>query len=157
MANAITGFRILTGIALGFCPALSPTFCALYIAAGLSDILDGAVARATDTASAFGARLDTVADLVFVSICLARLLPALDLPGWVFPWTAGIAAVKLVNIAFGLLRQKRLIAAHTAMNRLAGALLLTLSFIDIKISAAAICAVATVAAVHEGLHERLYF
>ena len=45
MANIITGIRIVLSVVLMFCQALSPTFYALYIAAGISDMIDGAVAR----------------------------------------------------------------------------------------------------------------
>ena len=44
-ANLITGTRILCSIALLFCPAFSPLFFALYIIAGLTDMIDGTVAR----------------------------------------------------------------------------------------------------------------
>ena len=54
MANIITGIRIVLSVALLFCPALSPMFYALYIAAGFSDMIDGAVARKTGTVSEFG-------------------------------------------------------------------------------------------------------
>lgn len=42
MANIITGLRIICSVALLFFPAFSPAFYALYIAAGLSDMIDGA-------------------------------------------------------------------------------------------------------------------
>ena len=58
MANTITGIRIVLSIALLFCPILSPTFYVLYIAAGFSDMIDGAVARKTGTVSKFGTKLD---------------------------------------------------------------------------------------------------
>ncbi len=64
MANIIRGIRIVLSVALLFCPALSPTFYALYIVAGFSDMIDGAVARKTGTVSEFGSKLDTVADIV---------------------------------------------------------------------------------------------
>ena len=70
MANTITFFRIAVSIVLLFCPAFSPPFYVFYIAAGLSDMLDGFVARKTDTVSKFGARLDTIADFVFVVVWL---------------------------------------------------------------------------------------
>ena len=70
MANIITGIRIVLSAALLICPALSPTFYVLYMTAGLSDMIDGTVARRTGTASDLGSKLDTVADIVFVVICL---------------------------------------------------------------------------------------
>ena len=72
MANTITFFRMAASIVLLFCPVFSPVFYVFYIAAGLSDMLDGFMARKTDTASELGARLDTIADFVFVAVCLIR-------------------------------------------------------------------------------------
>lgn len=62
MANFITSLRIICSIALLFCPALSQVFYVLYIIAGVTDMIDGTVARKTNTVSEFGSRLDTVAD-----------------------------------------------------------------------------------------------
>ena len=52
MANLITGTRILCSNALLFCPAFSPSFVVLYLVSGLTDMVDGAVARKTGTVSA---------------------------------------------------------------------------------------------------------
>ena len=62
MANIITGFRGLISIVLLFCPVFSPVFYMLYLIAGLSDMIDGTIARKTNTVSEFGTRFDTVAD-----------------------------------------------------------------------------------------------
>ena len=69
-ANIITGFRILCSIALLFCSPFSPPFYALYLVAGLTDMIDGLIARKTNTVSTFGARLDTAADFALVAVCL---------------------------------------------------------------------------------------
>ena len=154
MANYITCIRIVLSAALLFCPALSPAFYALYLAAGFSDMIDGAVARNTGTVSELGSRLDTIADVVFTAVCLIRLLPVLDVPAWLFAWISVIALIKLLNIAIGYARQKKLVAVHSVINKVAGALLflfpLTLAWIDLKYSAAVVCAVATIAAFYEG-------
>ena len=63
MANIVTCIRIVLSFTLLFLPALSPAFLFVYIAAGVSDMIDGALARKTDTVSEFGAKLDTVADI----------------------------------------------------------------------------------------------
>ena len=44
MANIITSSRILFSIALLFFPTFSPAFYALYLAAGITDMIDGTVA-----------------------------------------------------------------------------------------------------------------
>ena len=58
MANALTLLRVLCSLCMVWTPALSPRFFALYIACGLSDMLDGWVARRTGTASPLGAKLE---------------------------------------------------------------------------------------------------
>ena len=43
--NIITACRMVFSAAILLCPVFSPAFWTLYIAAGLSDMLDGALAR----------------------------------------------------------------------------------------------------------------
>ena len=154
MANLITCVRILCAAALAFLPALSPAFYTLYLLAGVSDMLDGFVARRTNTVSSLGAKLDTLADIAFAAVCLVRLLPLFALPRWLLVWIALIAAVKLVNVISGWMLHHRFVAAHTTLNRLTGLLLfmlpLVLPVVDLRFAGGLICAVATLAAVQEG-------
>ena len=154
MANTITLFRIAAGIILLFCPVFSPAFYALYIAAGLSDMLDGFVARKTDTVSKLGTKLDTIADLVLVVVCLIKLLPILSLPAWLYIWIGIIALIKVVNIISGFAVQKKLVAVHSVINKATGALLfllpLTIPAVPLEYSAVIVCAAATFAAIQEG-------
>ena len=154
MANAVTIFRIVAGIVLLFCPVFSPAFYVFYIVAGVSDMLDGFVARKTNTASRFGARLDTIADFVLVVVCLIKLLPILSIPAWLYIWIGIIALIKVVNIISGFAVQKRFVAVHSVMNKATGALLflmpLTIPAVSLKYSAIVVCAVATFAAIQEG-------
>ncbi len=154
MANIITGIRIVISVVLLFCPALSPIFYALYLIAGLSDMIDGTVARKTGTVSDFGSKLDTVADIVFVTVCLIKVLPVLDIPVWLYIWIAVIAFIKVANIAAGYILHKEFVSVHSMLNKITGGLLfvfpLTLEFIDLKYSATVVCVVATVAAIQEG-------
>ena len=154
MANIITGIRIFCSIALLFFPAFSPAFYVLYVAAGFSDMIDGTVARKTGTVSAFGSKLDTVADLVFVCCCLIKLIPILHIPAWLMIWIIVIAVIKAINLISGYVMRREFVALHTVMNKITGALLfilpLTVRIIDFRYSAAVVCAAATFAAVQEG-------
>ena len=154
MANAISIIRIPASIALLFCRAFSPAFYVFYIAAGLSDMLDGFVARKTDTVSKLGTRLDTIADLVFVVVCLIKLLPVLRIPAWLYIWIGIITLIKVVNIISGFVVQKRFVAVHSVMNKASGFLLfllpLTSPAVPLRDSAIVTCAVATFAAIQEG-------
>ena len=137
-----------------FCPVFSPTFYALYIAAGVSDVLDGAIARKTSTVSEFGSKLDTVADFVMVTLCLIKLLPVIHIPTWLLIWIIVIAVIKAVNLISGYVTRKKIVVLHTIMNKVTGILLfvlpLTLKIIDLKYSGAIASAVATFAAIQEG-------
>ena len=154
IANIITGSRIVFSIALLFFPPLSSAFYVLYAAAGLTDMIDGTVARKTNTVSVLGAKLDTIADFVFVAVCLIKLLPILDVPAWLWIWIGVIALIKVINMISGYVTQKKWIAPHTVMNKVTGALCfllpLTLSFFELKYSAIVVCSIATFAAIQEG-------
>ena len=154
MANTITLFRIAASIVLLFCPAFSLAFYVCYIAAGLSDMLDGFAARRTNTVSELGARLDTMADLLFVVMCLIKLLPILRIPAWLYGWIGIIALIKVANIISGFTAQKKLVTVHSVMNKATGVLLfmlpLTIPAVSLKYSAIVVCVVATFAAIQEG-------
>ena len=154
MANLITSIRIICSIALLFFPVLSTSFYALYIVVGITDMIDGTVARKTNSVSEFGSKLDTVADFVFVAVCIIKLIPVLNVETWIYIWIAVIFVIKVINIVSGYVMQKKLVAVHSVINKVAGALLfalpLTLRFIELRYSAVVVCAVATFAAVQEG-------
>ena len=154
MANIITGCRILCSILLLFFPALSPAFFILYLVAGFTDMIDGTIARKTNTASEFGSRLDTIADMVFVAACMIKLFPVLTIPTWLLIWIGVIAIIKVINILSGYILQKKFVDKHTILNKVTGAALfilpLTLPLIELKYSGGFVCALATLAAVQEG-------
>ena len=154
MANIITCCRILCSILLLFVPAFSSTFYILYLVAGFTDMVNGPIARKTNTANEFGSRLDTIADIVFVAACMIKLLPVLTIPTWLCVWIGVIAIIKVFNIISGYIVQKKLVAKHTIMNKVTGAVLfilpLTLSVVDLKYSGGFICTIAILAAIQEG-------
>ena len=154
IANALSVLRIILSVALLAPPALSPTFLALYATAGLTDMLDGFLARRTKTESELGAKLDSAADLTFTVISLAKILPTVAVPVWLWVWVAGIVVVRVVNVASGLVMGKRLIMLHTAANKAAGfvAFLVPFAIPTFGIVAPSIpaCVLATFAAVQEG-------
>lgn len=117
MANIITSCRILCSILLLFVPTFSPTFYILYLVAGFTDMIDGTIARKTNTANEFGSKLDTIADIAFVAVCLIKLLPVLTIPTWLYIWIGVIAIIKVFNMISGYIVQKEFVAKHTIMNK----------------------------------------
>ena len=104
-------------MALLFCPVFSPVFFALYITAGVSDMIDGTVARKTGTVSEFGSKLDTAADFLLVFVCLVKLIPVIHVPAWLIIWIIVIAVIKAINLISGYVMRKEIVVLHTVMNK----------------------------------------
>ena len=153
IANFITGSRIVLSLPLLFIPLTSAWFCVIYLLCGLSDMIDGTVARKTNSASKFGARLDTLSDFVFMTVALIKFVPHLTIPAWLWIWIGVIAMMKLGNVALGFVRTKKFISPHTILNKVTGLLLfllpVTISFIELTYTLPFVCTVATVTAIHE--------
>ena len=156
IANILTGCRVLGSILLLFFPLFSSAFCITYILCGFSDMIDGNIARKTNSASKFGSHLDTIADLIFVVISMIRLLPVLHLPQWLWIWSGMIAIVKFSNMIWVSICQKQFLSLHTMMNKATGLLLflfpLTMSLVELKYSAIVVCSVATFSAIQEAVY-----
>ena len=156
IANIVTGCRIFGSILLLLFSALSLAFYITYILCGLSVMIDGTIARKTNSTSPFGSQLDTVADLVFVVVSLFKLLPTIHIPGWLWIWVVMIAIIKIANIIWGYVSKKQFISLHTIWNKITGLLLfllpLTWPFIETRYSSIVVCSIATFAAIQEGVY-----
>ncbi len=153
IANIITGSRIVFSLSLLFIPLSSAWFYALYLLCGFTDMIDGTVAKKMGSASDFGAKLDTVSDFVFMVVALIRFAPYLNIRTWLWIWIGIIATIKLVNAVWGFVRKGKFAFPHTVLNKATGFLLfllpVTISFIELTYTLPVVCAVATVAAIHE--------
>ena len=156
IANILTGCRILGSILLLFFPVFSLDFYITYLLCGFSDMVDGAIARKTNSTSKFGSQLDTIADFIFVTVSSFKFLPAIPIPQWLWIWGGMIAVIKISNIILGYVSKKQFIALHTIMNKVTGLLLfllpLTIPFWGLNYIAIAVCAIATLSAIQEGFY-----
>lgn len=122
-------------------------------------MVDGTIARKTNSTSNFGSRFDTVADFIFVTVSLIKILPVIQIPKYLWIWILVIAIIKIVNIMWGVIYKKKLISLHTIMNKITGMLLfllpLTLHFIEIKYSSVVVCSIATFSAIQEVYYIRI--
>ncbi len=122
-ANAITMVRVVAA-PLAFIFRESPTlFLTLWTLCGLSDAVDGTVARATGTSNARGARLDTIADLVAYSILVLLVATMVDTLPLLPYWIAIVAVVRLVDLAICAWRFRTFGSVHTWANKFTGGLL----------------------------------
>ena len=150
--NIISALRILGAILLLLFYPASVAFWVIYGLCGISDMLDGYLARKLHAESKAGAVLDSVADICFVACCAIRLISVVQIPTWIWIWAGVIVAIKIANQVSALFVCKRFCFPHTRTNKLTGFLLflaapmLFWSIIPIAIAAG----VATFAAVQEG-------
>lgn len=115
-------------------------------------MVDGTLARRLHAESKTGAALDSVADIILVVCCAARLVPVVEIPVWLWIWAGVIVFFKMVNQVSALVVCKRFCFVHTWANKLTGLLLFLMvptvfwSVIPIAI----VAAIATFAAAQEG-------
>ena len=161
MPNIITSIRVVCAVGLIVCPPFSTWFYALYLLGGISDVLDGFLARRLKKETKFGAKFDTVADMVFAVVVILKVVLTIDIPVWLIVWIGGIAVIKCFNIVLGFVLHKRFVAEHTVLNKLCGVLLFLIPLgigwlprLPVVVMIFLTCAVATVAAVQEGQYIR---
>ena len=152
LPKIITALKIVGSIGLLFCNVAGWQFWTLYVLCGLSDMIDGWLARRLHAESKTGSILDSIADLSFVVCCAIKLLPALSIPSWLWIWAGIIVIIKIVNLISSLIIFKKFYLPHTIANKLTGFLLFhtvpTISWCIIPIAIVAI--IATFAAIQEG-------
>ena len=150
--NIITILRFLGAGCLLLCNPAGAAFWVIYGLCGISDMVDGYLARKLHAESKTGAVLDSVADICFVTCCAIRLIPVIQIPSWLWIWAGIIVVIKLVNQVLALIVCKGFCFPHTKANKLTGFLLfLSVPTVFWSIVPIAIVAVvATFAAIQEG-------
>ena len=131
LPNGITAARMAGTAALLLVRPLTPGFYILYTLTGLTDVLDGWIARRTGTASDFGARLDSAADLLFYAVVLCRLFPILDvrMPPEIWYAVGGVLLLRLLGYAVAAVRYRRFAALHTKLNKLTGLCVFSIAYL----------------------------
>ncbi len=136
-----------------FVKPLSVVFFIIYLLGGITDVLDGYIARKIDSASSFGATLDSIADFIFFGIMLIIFIPILQCPWWILCWICIIASIRLASLGVGFAKYHELSFLHTYANKATGAALFLFPFIykifGLNATAVFICGIATLSAVEE--------
>lgn len=153
IANALTVSRIFLSLLLPFLVPMKTAFLAIYAVCGVTDALDGFIARKTHTQSKLGARLDSLADFVLITAMIISLYPVIHLPKGTFVWILAIAAIRIAAATVSCAKHKTFASLHTYSNKMTGFLIFLFPFF-IPILAASvlvwiICGAATLSAVEE--------
>ena len=154
-ADIITLFRIAGTILLAFLRLFSAGFFCIYVITGLTDVLDGWIARRTKTASDFGARLDSVADFLFFSVVLFRIFPVLwnTLPSDIWYEVVIIVIVRILAYLVAAVKYRQVASLHTYLNKLTGGAVFILPFLLATSYSAVYCRITCVLAIAAALEE----
>ncbi len=153
LANYISSSRIILSILLLFTEPLSIYFFIIFIICGISDILDGYIAKNYGFSSDFGANLDSFADVIFFLSFLIVLLPILNLSYFMVLWIMIIFLIKIMSIYIGFIKFSKFSLIHSYLNKLTGIYLILLPFLLLLSSSKLILVVlyliATIASLEE--------
>ena len=122
IANIITFIRIIGTLILVWIEPFSKKFFTIYTLTGITDVLDGFCARKFKCASELGAKLDSVADLVFYSVMVLKILPVLYavLPHWIWFMVATVVFIRVISYSVTAFKTHRFMSNHTYLNKLTG-------------------------------------
>lgn len=153
--DIITLLRILGTLTIIFLRPLSAAFFCVYVLTGITDVLDGWIARKTHTSSDFGAKLDSIADLLFYSVILLRLFPALwrVLPKSIWYAVAAILITRISAYMVAAVKYRRFASLHTYLNKLTGLVVFAVPFALVtayaELYCGIVCVIASVAVLEE--------
>ena len=151
--NCISFSRIIFSLILLFIKPLSLAFYAIYIICGFSDIMDGFIARRVGITSRFGAKLDSMADMIMVGVLLVVLYPIINPTIEIAIWIITIGIIRVASMAVALKKYRTFASIHTYGNKITGIVLfifpIFIPYIRTSVLMYIICAVATISAIEE--------
>ena len=130
IADIITLIRMVGTLFLLMLKPLSLAFFWVYALTGLTDVLDGWIARKTKTTSDFGARLDSIADLVFYAVMLTGIFPILfeKLPSEIWYVVAVVLCIRILAYVIAVIKYRLFASLHTYLNKFTGAAVFLIPF-----------------------------
>ncbi|MFT8357756.1 CDP-alcohol phosphatidyltransferase family protein [Bifidobacterium aquikefiri] len=151
--NTLTLLRCICTISLPFLDIESAAFLLAYIAAGMTDILDGFLARRWQAVTPVGATFDSVADMLFTLTFLYVFMTFLQWAVWLTLWIGALCVVKVLTLIVGWVRFRRFAFLHTTLNKLSGIMIFVAPLFILKTGVALIgiipCTLASLASLEE--------
>lgn len=129
--NMLTIARIIGASVLLLIAPFTAAFYIIYTITGVTDALDGFIARKTNTVSELGARLDSISDLTFYSCLAIRIFPTLMevLPKAVWYTLYTVLAIRALSYLCAYLKFGRFAAVHTYLNKLTGLMVFFIAYV----------------------------
>lgn len=155
LPSLITLSRCVSSLALLTIHTFSPIFFIIYTYCGVSDILDGFLARRLHCENEKGARLDSISDIVFYGAAAIKIMPALcnTLTPLIWFIIAAAAVLRLIAYITAAIKYRRFASLHTYMNKLTGFLVFTVPYIIFQSFARTACMLISLVAVSAAAEE----
>lgn len=129
LANILSSIRIVAGAFLYLFSEITGGFIALYVICGITDLLDGPIARKTGTTSSLGAVLDTVGDVVTYMAFVKILLVNHMVPRFIVLWMLiGVLGIHLLAGVVSLVRIKKFFIVHSLFGKIMGGSVFVMPF-----------------------------
>ena len=128
-------------------------FWIYYFLGGLSDLLDGFVARTLNQQSENGAKIDSIADFVFAASIFIIVLKNIFLPGRFWWFISLIFLIRIITYSVGFCKYRTFYSLHTYFNKASGVLIfmfpLLYVILKLDIAGGIVCFVSFAASVEE--------
>jgi len=141
LPNCITSLRILGTGALLLIEPLSAAFFVIYTLTGVTDVLDGYVARKTGCVTPFGAKLDSISDLLFYAVMLLRIFPVMwvRLPVEIWFAVGLILLIRVISYTVAASKTGEFASLHTYMNKFTGFAVFCVPYVILQPFAVPVC------------------
>lgn len=96
LANIITSVRIILSPLLFLSNELTGLFITVYLICATSDLLDGPIARRTNSTDTTGAILDTTGDFLMYTGMMKVMIVSRKIPLWSVKWLVATLIVHII-------------------------------------------------------------
>lgn len=120
IANFITVLRIVLSLIILIFKFDNTIFLIIYTICGITDILDGYVARKMKTESELGRKLDSLADIFLGIVIIKRLYQVILSKQVYLILTITICILKFISISIIFKKYRKIGIIHTYLNKITG-------------------------------------
>ena len=106
-----------------------PLFSVCYLICGLTDVLDGFIARNYRLQTTLGSKLDSLGDFVFWSIVLFLYIKTKIYPDWIIYGIVLVVSIRFLNLILTKVKFAQWGMLHTLSNKMTGLALFLLCFV----------------------------
>ena len=129
LANIISGSRIIAAACLYLFSEINWQFMVIYTFCGITDLIDGPIARKMNATSTVGTVLDTIGDIA-TYMALAKILIIQNyVPSWVVIWMVLTGLGDLAAGILSLIKCKKFFIVHSLFGKILGGSVFAFPFV----------------------------